>query len=78
MAFTLTKNFDDDEHGLANAGKHAKEFLLWAWGVKHGKVSEWWYEVNMNDGDIARFCKESHEKCISPLLAMSASRAPRD
>eukprot|EP00957_Ditylum_brightwellii_P070642 5367618-Ditylum_brightwellii.AAC.1 len=32
--------FDDDEHGLDNAGKHAEAFLLWAWGVKYGKVSE--------------------------------------
>eukprot|EP00957_Ditylum_brightwellii_P184021 14017727-Ditylum_brightwellii.AAC.1 len=77
MVFTVAKTFDN-EHSSADATKHAKDFVLWAWGVKHRKVSETRLEINQDDGETTNFCNKRHNTYISPSLLVVATRAPSD
>eukprot|EP00957_Ditylum_brightwellii_P028490 2150911-Ditylum_brightwellii.AAC.1 len=68
MVFTVTKAFNK-EHSSADATKHAEDFVLWAWGVKHRKVSETRFEINPDDGETTNYCKERHNTYISHSLS---------
>eukprot|EP00957_Ditylum_brightwellii_P101694 7749988-Ditylum_brightwellii.AAC.1 len=75
MVFLIAKDFDD-KNGSGDATQHSEDFALWAWGVRHGKVTETRFELNPDDGEIANFCEERHAECITQSLAAVQASTP--
>ncbi len=46
------------------AKMHAEDFLLWAWGVGHGKVHEFRYTIDVEDTLLKAFRIKRHRTCI--------------
>ncbi len=56
-----------DEDYTTAAADHAGDFILWAWGVKAGRVSTTRLTMDPNDADLERFHHERHQSCIAQV-----------
>eukprot|EP00957_Ditylum_brightwellii_P206787 15350001-Ditylum_brightwellii.AAC.2 len=48
---------------------YTNNFILWAWGVGAGQVSETRYSVIPDDGELQNFSTERHQLCILPPMS---------
>jgi hypothetical protein len=56
-----------------NALVQAKQFLLWAFTVYKGYIKETSFDIDPDNKELQKHCKERHAKCLMPSLTTIAS-----
>ena len=64
-AFEFDAEHGNDPEYLIDASIHAGDFILWAWGVKEGRVSKAKLSMDPNDLELERFRHERHQSCLA-------------
>jgi hypothetical protein len=67
-AIKFDAEHEHNEDYTTTAADHAGDFILWAWGVKAGKVSTTRLTMDPNDANLERFCNKRHQSCITQAL----------
>jgi hypothetical protein len=69
VAITAAKKFDEEHDAdptyLITADDHLRDFVVWAWGVKKGKVPPTSYRLSLTDTQLQSFQSDRHNKCIA-------------
>jgi hypothetical protein len=63
-AAAIAEHKNDKEY-TTTAAKHSGDFILWAWGVKAGRVSATRLTMYLNDTDLECFRNKLHQSCIT-------------
>ena len=63
-AFEFDAEHAENPEYITDAATHAGDFILWAWGVKEGRVSKVRLAMDPNDPDLERHRNERHQSCL--------------
>ncbi len=71
-------NFNNTHSSVAgfknvNATVQAKQFSLWTFAVYKSYIKETSFDINPDNEELQKLCKERHAKCLTPSLTTIAS-----